>query len=65
MAAPTAGLHFTQGLVERLRDRGIGLHKVTLHVGAGTFLPVNGRYLGPHDARGIRDGVAQDGCRAE
>jgi S-adenosylmethionine:tRNA ribosyltransferase-isomerase len=40
VAAPTAGLHFTQGLVERLRDRGIGLHKVTLHVGAGTFLPV-------------------------
>ena len=40
VAAPTAGLHFTQGLVERLRDRGIGLHKLTLHVGAGTFLPV-------------------------
>jgi S-adenosylmethionine:tRNA ribosyltransferase-isomerase len=40
VAAPTAGLHFTEGLVRRLRDRGIGLREVTLHVGAGTFLPV-------------------------
>ena len=40
VAAPTAGLHFTEKLLERLRDRGIGLQKVTLHVGAGTFLPV-------------------------
>jgi S-adenosylmethionine:tRNA ribosyltransferase-isomerase len=40
VAAPTAGLHFTEGLVAALRARAIGLHKVTLHVGAGTFLPV-------------------------
>ena len=40
VAAPTAGLHFTEPLVERLSARGIGLHRVTLHVGAGTFLPV-------------------------
>ena len=40
VAAPTAGLHFTEGLVQRLRDRGIALQAVTLHVGAGTFLPV-------------------------
>ena len=40
VAAPTAGLHFTEGLLERLKARGIGLHKVRLHVGAGTFLPV-------------------------
>src|SRR5256885_2326734 len=40
VAAPTAGLHFTGDLVARLKARGIGLHKVTLHVGAGTFLPV-------------------------
>jgi S-adenosylmethionine:tRNA ribosyltransferase-isomerase len=40
VAAPTAGLHFTQGLVQRLKDCGIGLQTVTLHVGAGTFLPV-------------------------
>src|SRR6202048_711528 len=40
VAAPTAGLHFTPMLETALRERGIGLHKVTLHVGAGTFLPV-------------------------
>ena len=40
VAAPTAGLHFTDGLSARLGARGIALHKVTLHVGAGTFLPV-------------------------
>ncbi|MEQ1578928.1 MAG: tRNA preQ1(34) S-adenosylmethionine ribosyltransferase-isomerase QueA [Hyphomicrobium sp.] len=40
VAAPTAGLHFTPGLFERLDARGISRHFVTLHVGAGTFLPV-------------------------
>jgi S-adenosylmethionine:tRNA ribosyltransferase-isomerase len=40
VAAPTAGLHFTDALVQALRGRGIALHRVTLHVGPGTFLPV-------------------------
>jgi S-adenosylmethionine:tRNA ribosyltransferase-isomerase len=40
VAAPTAGLHFTPALLERLRERGVGLAHVTLHVGAGTFAPV-------------------------
>ena len=40
VAAPTAGLHFTEDLLARLVTRGIALHRVTLHVGAGTFLPV-------------------------
>jgi S-adenosylmethionine:tRNA ribosyltransferase-isomerase len=40
VAAPTAGLHFTPALVEKLEARGIALHRITLHVGAGTFLPV-------------------------
>jgi S-adenosylmethionine:tRNA ribosyltransferase-isomerase len=40
VAAPTAGLHFTDAVVARLRDRGVAIHTVTLHVGAGTFLPV-------------------------
>jgi S-adenosylmethionine:tRNA ribosyltransferase-isomerase len=40
VAAPTAGLHFTEAMVEALRARGIAVHRVTLHVGAGTFLPV-------------------------
>lgn len=40
VAAPTAGLHFTDRLLARLDERGIGRQFVTLHVGAGTFLPV-------------------------
>jgi S-adenosylmethionine:tRNA ribosyltransferase-isomerase len=40
VAAPTAGLHFTPDLFARLDARGIERHFVTLHVGAGTFLPV-------------------------
>jgi S-adenosylmethionine:tRNA ribosyltransferase-isomerase len=40
VAAPTAGLHFTPALEAALRERGISIHRITLHVGAGTFLPV-------------------------
>jgi S-adenosylmethionine:tRNA ribosyltransferase-isomerase len=40
VAAPTAGLHFTPALESALRHHGVGLHRLTLHVGAGTFLPV-------------------------
>ena len=40
VAAPTAGLHFTPALEAALRERGVELHRLTLHVGAGTFLPV-------------------------
>ena len=40
VAAPTAGLHFTPQLEAALRGRGVDLHRLTLHVGAGTFLPV-------------------------
>ena len=40
VAAPTAGLHFTPSLIARLASRGVAVHRVTLHVGAGTFAPV-------------------------
>jgi S-adenosylmethionine:tRNA ribosyltransferase-isomerase len=40
VAAPTAGLHFTPALETALRERGAEIHHITLHVGAGTFLPV-------------------------
>jgi len=40
VAAPTAGLHFTPALMEALKARGVSAHALTLHVGAGTFLPV-------------------------
>ncbi len=40
VAAPTAGLHLTQALIAKMRDGGVAIAHVTLHVGAGTFLPV-------------------------
>ena len=40
VAAPTAGLHFTPELIEQMQGQGFGFEEVTLHVGAGTFLPV-------------------------
>jgi S-adenosylmethionine:tRNA ribosyltransferase-isomerase len=48
VAAPTAGLHFTQALTEALRGAGISLHRVTLHVGPGTFLPVKAEDTADH-----------------
>lgn len=40
VAAPTAGLHFTETLLQRLADLGVSVERITLHVGAGTFLPM-------------------------
>jgi len=40
VAAPTAGLHFTESLLQQLAELGVSVERVTLHVGAGTFLPV-------------------------
>ena len=48
VAAPTAALHFTPDLVARLQAAGISFHKVTLHVGAGTFLPVKAEDTAEH-----------------
>ncbi|MBI1868850.1 MAG: tRNA preQ1(34) S-adenosylmethionine ribosyltransferase-isomerase QueA [Methylocystis sp.] len=49
VAAPTAGLHFTPQLVAALRACGVALYKVTLHVGAGTFLPVKAEDTSDHE----------------
>jgi S-adenosylmethionine:tRNA ribosyltransferase-isomerase len=48
VAAPTAGLHFTERLFEALKRRGISAHFVTLHVGPGTFLPVRSADISGH-----------------
>jgi S-adenosylmethionine:tRNA ribosyltransferase-isomerase len=48
VAAPTAGLHFTESLLEKLSHRGVDIERVTLHVGAGTFLPVKAEDTSGH-----------------
>lgn len=49
VAAPTAGLHFDEALLQKLRDKGVQFAYVTLHVGAGTFQPVRNEDLAQHD----------------
>lgn len=49
VAAPTAGLHFTEKVLEELDAKGIGRAELTLHVGAGTFYPVKSDAIGGHD----------------
>jgi S-adenosylmethionine:tRNA ribosyltransferase-isomerase len=48
VAAPTAGLHFTDELLNKIRARGVTVCFVTLHVGPGTFLPVKAEHLSEH-----------------
>jgi S-adenosylmethionine:tRNA ribosyltransferase-isomerase len=64
VAAPTAGLHFTPELVATLQARGIALHRVTLHVGAGTFLPVKAADTDDHRMHGERGSVSPDTAAA-
>jgi len=49
VAAPTAGLHFTTSVLDRLESAGVKKAFVTLHVGAGTFIPVKAETMGGHD----------------
>lgn len=49
VAAPTAGLHFTQPVLADLKHKGIVMEELTLHVGAGTFRPVKATTIGGHD----------------
>jgi S-adenosylmethionine:tRNA ribosyltransferase-isomerase len=48
VAAPTAGLHFTESILEELGNQGTEIHKITLHVGAGTFKPVSAETMADH-----------------
>ncbi len=48
VAAPTAGLHFTAELIQRIEERGIGVSRVVLHVGPGTFRPIRATDLRDH-----------------
>ena len=49
VAAPTAGLHFTNELIDKLKNDGVAFEEVTLHVGAGTFRPVSSEKIGEHE----------------
>lgn len=48
VAAPTAGLHFTEEIFDSLKRRGVEIHRLTLHVGLGTFLPVTSDKVEEH-----------------
>jgi S-adenosylmethionine:tRNA ribosyltransferase-isomerase len=64
VAAPTAGLHFTPALVERLSHAGIGTHTLTLHVGAGTFLPVKTQEIAEHRMHAEAGSVSEETAAA-
>ena len=64
VAAPTAGLHFTPELLQRLRARGIETHFVTLHVGPGTFAPVKEALVASHRIHQERYVVTEETARA-
>jgi S-adenosylmethionine:tRNA ribosyltransferase-isomerase len=64
VAAPTAGLHFTPELLAALRAAGVGLTTVTLHVGAGTFLPVRHDDVALHRMHAERGVIGADAAAA-
>jgi S-adenosylmethionine:tRNA ribosyltransferase-isomerase len=63
VAAPTAGLHFTPELLERIRTRGVKICFVTLHVGLGTFLPVKSETLAAHTMHEERFKIGEETVR--
>jgi S-adenosylmethionine:tRNA ribosyltransferase-isomerase len=64
VAAPTAGLHFTPGLLQQIRARGVQVCFVTLHVGPGTFLPVKTEVLAAHRMHEERFEMDEETARA-
>ena len=64
VAAPTAGLHFTEALLDECRERGVEITKVTLYVGAGTFLPVRVEDIERHVMHAERFQVSQEAVDA-
>lgn len=64
VAAPTAGLHFDQPMIDRIASGGINIAYITLHVGAGTFQPVRGDDIDKHVMHAERIDVPQQVCDA-
>lgn len=63
-AAPTAGLHFTPELMERIRAMGVGIAEVTLHVGLGTFRPVSEESIEDHQMHSEWYSVSEEAAAA-
>ena len=59
-AAPTAGLHFTPEILSRIRERGIEIAEITLHVGLGTFQPVRAERVEDHRMHGERFSISEE-----
>ncbi len=64
VAAPTAGLHFDEALIERLQEKGVETTSVTLHVGAGTFQPVRVDNIQEHEMHGEVLSVSEEAVSA-
>ena len=64
VAAPTAGLHFTPSLVDRIETLGASLHRVTLHVGGGTFLPVKAEDTRDHKMHAEEGAIDEETAEA-
>ena len=64
VAAPTAGLHYDQGLLQKIKEKGVSVHTVTLHVGAGTYQPVRVDTVDEHVMHSEFVEVSQTVCDA-
>lgn len=62
-AAPTAGLHFTKELLEKIREKGVQIVRITLHVGLGTFRPVKAENITEHHMHSEYYVVEEDAAR--
>ena len=62
VAAPTAGLHFDEGLLQRIRELGVDMAYVTLHVGSGTFQPVRVENVLEHHMHSERIDISESVC---
>jgi S-adenosylmethionine:tRNA ribosyltransferase-isomerase len=60
VAAPTAGLHFTDDILEKIKAKGVEIVEVTLHVGMGTFMPVRSENLDDHDMHYERYSISEE-----
>ncbi len=68
VAAPTAGLHFSEAFIDQLRERGVDIGFITLHVGAGTFQPVRADNIEDHHMHSefleVDEGLCEQAARA-